>query len=84
MLTKKDIKNFTSVAITLSGKGIETKTFTNLKIYERISTELQIYMPRGYMSMYINYPTKKDQNNFRVENDKIICEKGIYKIEFGG
>jgi len=82
MLTKKDIKKFSLCTVTISGKGIETKTFDDLKAVERINTELQINMPKGYMTIYLEYPTKKDQNNFMIENDQVICKKGNMEIIF--
>jgi len=82
MLTKKDIKKFTHATVVISGKGIEAKTFDSLKAVERISTELQINTPKGYMTIYLEYPTKKDQNNFEIENDQIVCKKGNMEIIF--
>jgi len=59
MLTKKDIKPLTLATVTISGKGIETKTFKNRKVAERTNTEIAIDMPKGCMTIYLEYPTKK-------------------------
>jgi len=83
MLTKKDIKKLTRATVTIIVKGEEPKIFKNRKVSERIATEMQIDMPKDYMYLYIDYPTKKDQNDFmRLENGKIICDKERLIVEF--
>jgi len=83
MLTKKDIKKFVRTTVTISGKGIETKVLKNRRVYEHSTKEIRIDLPKDYEYLYIEYPTKKDQNDFiKLENGKIICDKVKLVIEF--
>jgi hypothetical protein len=83
MLTKKDIKKFTRATVTILGKGIETKVLKNREVYEHSNTNIRIILPKEYEYLYIDYPTKKNQNDFiRLESGKIICDKERLIVEF--
>jgi len=77
MLTKKDIKKFTRATVTISGKVLK-----NREVYEHSIKDIRIILPKDYQYLFLNYPTKKDQNDFIIEDNQIICKKDHMQIIF--
>lgn len=82
MLTKKDIKSFTSATVIITLKNQDPIILKNREVYEHSTKSIRVWMPKEYEYLYLDYPTKKNQNGFELEEGKIICRKGNMEIIF--
>ena len=82
MLTKKDIKPFTSATVIITLKNQDPIVLKNCKVYEHSTKSIRVLLPKEYEFLYLDYPTKKHQNGFEHKEENIICKKGNMEIIF--
>lgn len=73
MLTKKDIINLKNC--TVHKKEYNTGNqliFKNRKVSHCSTLWFDVFMPNDYTNLNIEYPTRKNQNGFIIEDGKII------------
>lgn len=71
MLTKKDIINLKICTVHKKESG-NNLVFKNRKVMHCSTKWFDVSMPNDYMNLNIEYPTKKNQNGFIIENEKIM------------
>lgn len=81
MLTKKDVLPFKK-AVSYNKKA-ERNAICSFKILHNNTKKdfLLIPLAKDFDMIYLNYPTKKNQNNMILKNNKITIKHALYEIE---